>query len=76
MNFMLEKKCLFLEGETEFLGRIFSPNGIRVGENRIKVLNNSSKPNFISEFRSFIRLQQYFRRFKKVSKKMQPINQF
>lgn len=56
-------KCCFMEEETEFLGLIVGPNGIRVNPQKVEVLQDWPRPATLTELRSFIGLLQFFRRF-------------
>lgn len=57
------KKCTFMEHKTEFLGLELGQDGIGIGSERIRVVQQWPKPKTLSELRGFIGLLQYFRRF-------------
>ena len=57
------KKCSFFQEEVDFLGLVVGKRGIRVGDDRIRVIRDWKKPTTITELRSFLGLLQFFRRF-------------
>ena len=53
------KKCKFLENNLEFLGQIFSGEGMRPDPKRVADLKNAPKPSNTQEVRSLIGLANY-----------------
>lgn len=52
-----------MKTETEFLGLIVGKSGIKIGDDRKKLVRDWPTPSNITEFRSFLGLVQFFRRF-------------
>lgn len=57
------KKCELMRSETEFLGLIVGRDGIRIGDDRKKLIKDWHRPTTITELRSFLGLVQFFRWF-------------
>lgn len=49
--------------ETEFLGLTIGIGGVKIGEERKKLIREWPKPKTVTELRSFLGLAQFFRRF-------------
>lgn len=60
-----EKKFELMKTETEFLGLIVGRDGIKIGEERKRLIQEWPVPKNITELRSFLGLVQFFRRFVK-----------
>ena len=58
-------KCNFGLKEVSFLGHIVSVEGIRVDPIKIEVIINWKPPRNVTEVRSFLGLEGYYRRFVK-----------
>jgi hypothetical protein len=56
-------KCSFYQKKIHYLGHIISRDGIAVDPENIKSIREWSTPNNVTEFRSFIGLVGYYRRF-------------
>lgn len=56
-------KYELMQEETEFLGLIVGRNGVKIGEERKRVIKEWPLPQNITELRSFLGLVQFFRRF-------------
>ena len=56
-------KCDFWLNEVSFLGHIVSAEGIRVDLTMIKAFVNWKPPRNVTEVRSFLGLEGYYRRF-------------
>lgn len=58
-------KSELLRQEVEFVGFIFSTDGIKPNENKIDVINKYPVPKTIKDLRAFLGLMGYYRRFVK-----------
>lgn len=58
-----KKKFELMRTVTEFLGLIVGQTGVRIGEDRKKLIRDWPIPTNITELRSFLGLAQFFRRF-------------
>jgi hypothetical protein len=56
-------KCSFYQEKIHYLGNIISKDGIVVDPEKIKAIREWSVPNNVMEFRSFMVLFGYYRRF-------------
>lgn len=56
-------KCEFLRKETEYLGHVITPNGIKPNPKKIQVIQNFPIPKTQKEIRSFLGLLGYYRKF-------------
>lgn len=56
-------KCEFLRTETEFLGHIITPDGIKPNTKKIKAIQDFPIPNTQKELRGFLGLLGYYRKF-------------
>jgi hypothetical protein len=67
-------KCEFHTQETEFLGYIITPKGVKVNQDRVKVIQDWPEPKTVREIRVFIGFMNYYRRFiSHFSKKALPL---
>lgn len=58
-----QKKCELMKEETEFLGLVVGRRGIKIREERKKLIKDWPTPKSLTELRSFLGLVQFFRRF-------------
>ena len=58
-------KCEFLLREVSFLGHIVSEEGIQVDPKKVEVIIEWKPPRNVTEVRSFLGLEVYYRRFVK-----------
>ena len=58
-------KCEFLLREVSFLGHIVSEEGIQVDPKKVEVIIEWKPPRNVTEVRSFLGLEGYYRRFVK-----------
>ncbi|XP_050902355.1 uncharacterized mitochondrial protein AtMg00860-like [Lathyrus oleraceus] len=56
-------KCEFWLKEVSFLGRVISSGGISVDPSKIEVISQWEAPKSVSEIRSFLGLESYYRKF-------------
>lgn len=56
-------KTEFLKKETEFLGHVVTPDGIKANPNKIKAIIDFPIPKTIKEIQSFLGLTGYYRKF-------------
>lgn len=61
------KKCSFMTNNLEILSYVVSATGIRVGEEKVKAINERSIPKFVGEMRSFHGLTTFYCCFVKIS---------
>jgi predicted aspartyl protease len=57
------EKCEIYKEKLLFLGHTVSQSGIRTNEDKIRVINNASRPKCSKQLRSFLGLTNYYRRF-------------
>jgi hypothetical protein len=57
------RKCLFYQKKIHYLGHIISTTGIEVDLEKIEAIRGYLAPNNVREFRSFMGLSSYYRRF-------------
>jgi hypothetical protein len=70
-------KCIFYRKKIHYLGHIISAVGIDVDPEKIEAVRGWSAQNNVTEFRSFMGLVSYYRRFiKGFSKMASPITSF
>lgn len=56
-------KCNFLVRETQFLGHIVTPEGLKPCPSKIETINRASIPNTVKRIKSFLGLTGYYRKF-------------
>lgn len=56
-------KCLFLSRETEFLGHIITPGGIKTNPKKIEAIDAIRLPTTQKQIKSFLGITGYYRRF-------------
>lgn len=70
-------KCEFLKTETEFLGHVITPNGIKTNPDKIKKILEWELPNSQKQIKQFLGLTGYYRRFiKDYSKVTKPLTKY
>jgi len=70
------KKCSFLRTEIEYLGYLVKDDSIEPNPRKIQALAGLSQPKNVSQFRKFIGLASYFRKFVlQFSEQMKPLYQ-
>ncbi len=57
------KKCCFHQDEVRCLGYIVSHQGIRMEEDRIKVVRNRPEPQSVRDIRVFLGFANFYQRF-------------
>ena len=57
------KKCGFLKLETNYLGFVISEDGIQPDQKKVEAIRGLPAPTCVREFRSFIGMCSYYRRF-------------
>ena len=55
-------KCRFAKSELEYLGHVVGKDGIKVDPRKIETVITWTRPNNVSQLRSFLGLSNYFRR--------------
>lgn len=60
---MLIDKCNFLKKETEFLGHILTPEGVKPNPKKIKIIQELKLPNTAKQMRRFLGITEYYRKF-------------
>lgn len=58
-------KCNFLSKETEFLGHILTPQGLKPNPSKIEVIRNLRLPTTQKQIKSFLGITGYYRKFVK-----------
>lgn len=61
--FIKLEKCLFHTKEIEFLGIVISPDGIKMGMNKVQVILQWPEPTTIKGVRSFLGLVNFYHQF-------------
>ena len=56
-------KCMFASSKIQFLGHVFSQEGIYPGEEKTKLVKNALVPTNVKKLQRFLGLSNYFRRF-------------
>lgn len=70
-------KCEFLKRETEFLGHVITPDGIKPNPDKIKKILEWSLPKSPKEIKQFLGLTGYYRKFiKDYSKITKPMTRY
>ena len=70
-------KCKFLSKETEYLGHILTPEGVRPNPKKIKDITNLKLPKTQKQIRSFLGITGYYRKFiKDYAKVAQPMTKY
>ena len=59
------KKCNFVKQKVEYLGHIVTPDGISTNLDKVRVVQEFPTPSNLKEFRNFLGLANYYRRFVK-----------
>ncbi len=54
-------KCLFGDRQVSYLGFTLTPEGVKPGETKLRVIRNVTPPKDIKEIRSFMGLRNFFR---------------
>ena len=58
-----ESKCDFFKREIHYLGHLISVNGIQPLPEKLDSIRNMPKPRSSKEFKQFLRLANYYRKF-------------
>ncbi|HEV7736493.1 MAG TPA: reverse transcriptase domain-containing protein [Chlamydiales bacterium] len=58
-----EKKCFFHKDRVEFLGYVLSPEGLRMDEAKVKVIQDWPEPRKVKDVQSFLGFANFYRRF-------------
>ncbi|GFU09780.1 retrovirus-related Pol polyprotein from transposon 17.6 [Trichonephila clavipes] len=58
-------KCKFFQKEVNYLGHIFSAEGVRTDPEKVSAVKNWKRPENLRELRSFLGLCTYYRKFVK-----------
>jgi hypothetical protein len=70
-------KCEFLKKETEFLGHVITPEGIKPNPDKIKQILNWPLPKTQKQIKQFLGLAGYYRRFiKDYAKLSRPLSKY
>lgn len=70
-------KCNFLRKETEYLGHILTPEGVRPNPTKIEVIQNLKLPTTQKQIKSFLGITGYYRKFiKNYAKIAQPLTKY
>lgn len=56
-------KCSFAQRQVSYLGHIISVNGVATDPQKISAIANCPNPSSIKDFRSFLGLTGYYRKF-------------
>ena len=56
-------KVQFSSKDVEYLGQVFAPDGIRIGEDRIKAIVDLPMPTKVRELRSVLGMVNFVRKF-------------
>jgi len=56
-------KCWLFQRRVDFIGHVLSDKGIEAQDDKVKVVRNWPTPHSLTEFRSFLGLCSYYRRF-------------
>ena len=62
-RYVSPKKCEFMQEEIDFLRFLVGKKGLRVNPENVEVLKTWPKPEKLTDFRRFVGLLQFFRRF-------------
>lgn len=69
-------KCEFMQKETEFLGHVITPDGIKPNPNKIKAITDYPIPKTEKEIKQFLGLAGFYRKFiQNFSKITKPLTQ-
>lgn len=70
-------KCEFLKRETEFLGHVITPEGIKPNPDKVKQILNWALPKTQKQIKQFLGLTGYYRRFiKDYAKLCRPMSKY
>jgi hypothetical protein len=61
--YIKKSKCAVAQGELEYLGHIISAEGVKTNPEKIQVMIDWPRPTSITEFRGFLGLTSYYRKF-------------
>jgi hypothetical protein len=65
--FLKASKCHFGYTEIEYVGKVISENGLKMSQEKIRSLLDFPIPSVSKQFKSLLRLTNYFRNFVKES---------
>lgn len=70
-------KCEFLKRETEFLGHVVTPEGVKPNPDKVEQIVNWPLPTTQTQIKQFLGLSGYYRRFiKDYSKLVKPLSKY
>jgi len=70
-------KCNFLSRETEYLGHILTPEGVKPNPKKIETIKNLNLPGTQKQIKSFLGITGYYRKFvKDYAKVAQPLTKY
>lgn len=70
-------KCNFLKKETEYLGHILTPQGVKPNPNKIKVIQDLKLPSTVKQIKQFLGITGFYRKFiKDYAKIAHPITKY
>lgn len=56
-------KCSFLQHQTEFLGHILTPQGVKPNPKKVEIIQNLKTPNTQRKIKSFLGMTGFYRKF-------------
>lgn len=56
-------KCSFLQNQTEFLGHVLTPKGVKPNPRKVEIIQNLKLPNTQKKIKSFLGMTGFYRKF-------------